>query len=65
MYKRININLDVELVKKAMDFTQHKSIKDVVHYALDLVIKMKSRKELLAFKGKVQWEGDLNEMCSI
>ncbi len=65
MYKRININLDVELVKKAMELTQNKSIKDVVHYALNEVIKKNSRKELLKFKGKVKWEGDLNEMRSI
>ncbi len=65
MYKRTNIELDVELVKKAMELTQHSTIKDVVHYSLNEVIRMNKRKELLKFKGKVEWEGDLNEMRSL
>lgn len=65
MHKRTNIELDVELVKRAMELTHHKTIKDVVHYSLNEVIKMNKRKELLKFKGKVEWEGDLNEMRSI
>ncbi len=48
-----------------MELTQNKSIKDVVHYALNEVIKKNSRKEILKFNGKVKWEGDLNEMRSI
>lgn len=65
MYKRTNIELDSELVKEAMDLTQLNSIKDVVNYSLREIIRIKKRKDLLKFRGKVSWEGDLNEMRSI
>jgi Arc/MetJ family transcription regulator len=65
MHKRTNIELDVDLVNKAMELTHIKTIKDVVHYSLREVIRLNKRKELLKFKGKVKWEGDLNEMRAI
>jgi len=65
MHKRTNIELDIELVKKAMEVTNKTTIKDVVHHSLHEIIKMNKRKELLKLKGKVKWEGDLNEMRSI
>jgi len=65
MHKRTNIELDVDLVNKAMEITHLNTIKDVVHHSLREVIKLNKRKELLKFKGKVNWEGDLNEMRSI
>ena len=65
MHKRTNIELDVNLVNKAMQITHLTTIKDVVHYSLNEVIRLNKRKELLKLKGKVEWEGDLNEMRSI
>ncbi len=65
MHKRTNIELDVDLVNKAMELTHLNTIKDVVHHSLKEVIRMSKRKELLKFKGKVNWDGDLNEMRSI
>lgn len=65
MHKRTNIELDVDLVKEAMQLTHLTTIKDVVHYSLKEVIRLNKRKELLKFRGKVKWEGDLNEMRGI
>lgn len=65
MYKRTNIELDVDLVNKAMELTHINTIKDVVHHSLREVIRLNKRKELLKFKGKVKWEGDLNDMRAI
>ena len=65
MHKRTNIEIDIDLLKKAMELTHIKTIKDVVHYSLREVIKMNKRKELLKFKGKVNWEGNLDEMRAI
>ena len=65
MHKRTNIELDVDLVSKAMELTHINTIKDVVHYSLREVIRLNKRKELLKFKGKVKWEGDLNDMRAI
>ena len=65
MHKRTNIELDQDLVKKAMELTHKSTIKDVVHYSLQEVIKMNKRKEMLKLKGKVKWEGNLDDMRSI
>ena len=65
MHKRTNIELDVDLVSKAMELTHLSTIKDVVHHSLREVIRLSKRKELLKFKGKVDWKGDLNDMRAI
>ncbi|MEM6829137.1 MAG: type II toxin-antitoxin system VapB family antitoxin [Bacteroidota bacterium] len=65
MQKRTNIVLDTELVQKAMELTQLSTLKDVVHHALEEVIKMKERKKMLELKGKVDWSGSLDDMRSL
>ena len=65
MHKRTNIELDIDLIKEAMKLTHCKTIKDVVHHSLEEIIKLNKRKKMLKFKGKVNWEGDLNQMRSI
>lgn len=62
MYKRTNIEIDISLVKEAMQLTRQKTIKDVVNYSLQEVIKQNKKKELLNLKGKIKWEGNLDEM---
>lgn len=64
MYKRTNIELDVDLVKKAMEVTHIDTIREVVHHSLRELIRSNKRKELLNLKGKIEWEGNLNEMRS-
>ena len=65
MHKRTNIELDIDLVKEAMKLTRLKTMKDVVHHSLEEIIKLNKRKKMLKFKGKINWEGDLNQMRSI
>jgi Arc/MetJ family transcription regulator len=65
MHKRTNIEIDKELIKEAMKLTELKTIKDVVHHSLRELIKLEKRKQILKLKGKVNWEGDLNDMRSI
>lgn len=65
MQKRTNIELDTDLIKKAMELTQLSTIKDVVHHALEEVIRMSKRKKMLELKGKIDWEGNLDDMRSI
>ena len=65
MHKRTNIEIDMELIKESMKLTELKTIKDVVHHSLRELIKLEKRKQILKLKGKVNWEGDLNEMRSI
>lgn len=65
MHKRTNIEIDVDLIKEAMQLTELRTIKDVVHHSLRELIKLEKRKKLLKLKGKVIWEGDLGQMRSI
>jgi Arc/MetJ family transcription regulator len=64
MHKRTNIELDIELVKKAMEVSHISTIREVVHHSLRELIKLNKRKDILNLKGKVKWEGDLSEMRS-
>jgi Arc/MetJ family transcription regulator len=65
MHKRTNIELDVNLISEAMELTEIKTIKEVVHHSLRELIRMEKRKKLLGLKGKVGWKGNLDEMRSI
>lgn len=64
MYKRTNIELDVDLVKRAMEVTHIDTIREVVHHSLREIIKLNKRKDLLKLKGLILWEGNLDEMRS-
>jgi Arc/MetJ family transcription regulator len=65
MIKRTNIELDYDLVDQALKLTNKKTMKEVVNYALEEVIRLNLRKRMLDMKGKVRWEGDLDLMRSI
>lgn len=62
MHKRTNIEIDVNLLAKAMELTELTTIKEVVHYSLKEIIKMSKRQKLLSLKGNITWEGDLDQM---
>lgn len=57
--------MDVNLISEAMELTEIKTIKEVVHHSLRELIRMEKRKKLLGLKGKVGWKGNLDEMRSI
>lgn len=62
MYKRTNIELDVDLVKEAMEITKIDTIREVVHQSLRELIRLNKRRGILKLKGNVKWEGNLTEM---
>jgi len=59
---RTNIVIEEKLIKKGLEYTGLKTKKEVVNFALRELIQRKERKEILRFKGKLRWEGDLEEM---
>lgn len=61
---RTNIEIDSELMRKAMKISKAKTKKEVVDIALRNYIKSKERKKLLDLFGKVKWEGNLKQMRS-
>ena len=62
---RTNIVLDDELVRQGFKLTSAKTKKELVNLALSELVKQAKRKALLAYRGKVKWEGDLNKMRAL
>lgn len=62
---RTNIMLDDKLVEKGMKYTGIKTKKKLIDIALRELVQRKERKEILKLKGKLHWEGNLDEMRSM
>ncbi len=61
-YVRTNIVLDCRLVEAGLKATGLKTRRELVDFALRELLRHERQKELLALKGKVKWEGDLDEL---
>jgi Arc/MetJ family transcription regulator len=59
---RTNIVIDEKLIKQGMKYTGIRTKKGVVDFALRELIKKRERKKILLLKGKLPWEGNLEEM---
>ena len=59
---RTNIEIDDELMEKALEMSDLKTKKDIVNEALKLFVRIESQKDIIKFRGKLKWEGDLNDM---
>lgn len=59
---RTNIDLDDRLVKEGLRVFKCKTKKELIHLALKELLKTEKRKEILKLRGKLKWEGDLEEM---
>lgn len=59
---RTNIVIDDALMQQAMSFTGIKTKKAVVEEALTLLIRLKKQDKIRALRGKLSWDGDLDEM---
>ncbi|MGH9444626.1 MAG: type II toxin-antitoxin system VapB family antitoxin [Terriglobia bacterium] len=59
---RTNIELDDELIRKARKLTRLKTKRQIVHCALDSLVKAEERKRILHYFGSGIWRGDLKSM---
>ena len=59
-----NIVLDDKLVERAQKLTGIKTKREVVHEALRTLILLQEQGNIRAVRGKLKWEGDLNEQRS-
>ena len=59
---RTNIDIDGELMTKAMHLSGHKTKKETVEAALELLVRLKSQEAIRKARGKLRWEGDLEAM---
>jgi Arc/MetJ family transcription regulator len=59
---RTNIDIDDELMTKAMTLSGHKTKRETVEAALSLLVQLKSQENIRAARGKLRWEGDLEAL---
>ncbi|MEZ5585025.1 MAG: type II toxin-antitoxin system VapB family antitoxin [Candidatus Competibacteraceae bacterium] len=59
---RTNIVIDDQLMAEALKATGLRTKKDVVEQGLKLLIKLNQQQEIRKLRGKLKWEGDLDEM---
>jgi len=58
---RTNIEIDDQLLNEAMRSSGARTKKAAVEAGLRLLVKTQSQAAIRRLRGKVQWEGDLNE----
>lgn len=59
---RTNIVLDEELVERAQKLTGIKTKREVVQEALRMLILLREQAEVRNLRGKLHWEGNLNDL---
>jgi Arc/MetJ family transcription regulator len=59
---RTNIVIDDKLMSVALRTSGLKTKKEVVEEGLKLLVKVKNQSKLKKLRGKLKWEGNLEEM---
>lgn len=62
---RTNIDINDALMDEAIRLSASKTKKEAVERALEFYIRMLKQRRLLELRGKVEWEGNLDEMRSM
>ena len=57
-----NIIIDEQLIADALKVTGLKTKIEVIEMGLKTLINLKKQEQIKQFKGKLKWEGDLEEM---
>jgi Arc/MetJ family transcription regulator len=58
---RTTLHLDEEVLETAMRYSGGKSKTEIVNDALRVFVRRKRLRELLEFRGQVEWTGDLDQ----
>jgi Arc/MetJ family transcription regulator len=59
---RMNIEIDEALLENVMERSKAKTKREAVHLALKTYQKILAQRDMLSLRGKVVWEGNLDEM---
>lgn len=59
---RTNIVIDDDLMEEAMKVSRQKTKKDTVEEGLRLLVQRKKQEQIKKLKGKLAWEGNLEQM---
>jgi Arc/MetJ family transcription regulator len=62
---RTNIEIDDRLMADALKATGLSTKKEAVELGLKVLIKLKKQSSIRALRGKLKWEGDLDDMRAI
>jgi len=61
---RTNIVIDDRLMNEAIGVSGYKTKKETVEAALKLLIQVRGQISIRSFRGKLKWDGDLDQMRS-
>jgi len=59
---RTNIVIDDELMNRVMKATGLRTKREAVEMGLKALLKLKKQENIRSFRGKLDWEGDLDDM---
>jgi Arc/MetJ family transcription regulator len=59
---RTNIVIDDELMANALKLTGLKTKREAVELGLKTLVRLKKQEQIRQYRGKLPWEGDLDEM---
>jgi len=59
---RTNIVIDDELMKQVLKATGLRTKREAVELGLRTLLRLRRQQEIRKFRGKLQWEGDLDAM---
>ncbi|MDN5848673.1 MAG: type II toxin-antitoxin system VapB family antitoxin [Nitrococcus sp.] len=59
---RTNIVIDDELMERALRLTGLKTKREVVELALQTLLRLRQQEQIKRFRGKLNWQGDLEAM---
>ena len=59
---RLNIEIDDELMKKALEESGLDTKKDAIETGLRLLVQFSRQKSIRKFRGKLKWDCNLNDM---
>jgi Arc/MetJ family transcription regulator len=61
---RTNIVIDDKLMKETLRLTGLKTKREAVELGLRTVVRLRKQEEIRRFRGKLNWQGDLDAMRS-
>ena len=59
---RTNIVIDDSLIREVLKVTGLKTKREAVELGLTTLVRLNRQSEIRKYRGKLQWEGDLDEM---
>jgi Arc/MetJ family transcription regulator len=61
---RTNIVIDDELMNRVMKVTGIRTKREAVEMGLKTLLRLKEQESIKRYRGKLDWEGDLDDMRS-